>query len=275
MFGRFSVVRRVYCGMHSGRAMVAARGGAVKVQLFVTCLVDAFSPDVGRGVVDLLEARGITVEFPFDQTCCGQPAFNAGHGDDARAMAEHTLGVLDATEGPIVIPSGSCAAMMIEHYAGLFEDDDVMLAMSKRVAGRVREFTQFLVDDLGLDQLVPGTRGPVVFHPSCHGLRGLGLAGYGEQVLDAVGLERRDLDGAEECCGFGGLFALEMPEISTAIMNTKLDNIEKSGAQTLIGYDLSCLMHLAGGLRRRGSSIEVRHIGEVVVAERRGKEVPT
>jgi len=240
----------------------------VKVQLFVTCLVDAFSPDVGRGVVDLLEAHGITVEFPFDQTCCGQPAFNAGHTEEARAMARHTLGVLDVTEGPIIIPSGSCAAMMIQHYEGLFADDTEMAAASRRVAGRVRELTQFLVDDLGLGRLDSPVTGRVVFHPSCHGLRGLGLAGYGEQVLDAAGLERCDLEGADECCGFGGLFALEMPEISTAIMNTKLDNVEKSGAQTLVGYDLSCLMHLAGGLRRRGSNIDVRHLAEMVVADR-------
>ncbi|NOX29046.1 MAG: (Fe-S)-binding protein [Actinobacteria bacterium] len=239
----------------------------MKVQLFVTCLVDAFAPDVGRGVVHLLEANGVAVEFPFDQTCCGQPAFNAGHSNEARAMAEHTLEVLDATEGPILIPSGSCAVMMIEHYAGLFSDDVGMAAASKRVAGRVREFTQFLVDDLGLDNLSSDVGGSVVFHPSCHGLRGLGLAGYGEQVLDASGLERCELDGAEECCGFGGLFALEMPEISTAIMNTKLDNVEASGATTLVGYDLSCLMHLAGGLRRRGSQITVSHIAEVVVAD--------
>jgi len=251
----------------------SAGGCDVKVQLFVTCLVDAFSPETGRAVVDLLEARGVTVEFPFDQTCCGQPAFNAGHTDEARAMAEHTLSVLDATEGPIVIPSGSCAAMMVEHYAGLFADDAEMAAASARVAGRVREFTQFLVDDLGLESLSSDVTGSVVFHPSCHGLRGLGLAGYGERVLDAAGLERCDLDGADECCGFGGLFALEMPEVSTAIMNTKLDNVEASGAGTLVGYDLSCLMHLAGGLHRRGSTIEVRHIAEMVGSN--GEEKPS
>jgi len=240
----------------------------VKVQLFATCLVDAFSPDVARGVVGLLEAHGIEVEFPFDQTCCGQPAFNAGHTDEARAMARHTLGVLDATEGPIVIPSGSCAVMMIHHYEELFADDIAMAAASRRVAERVREFTQFLVDDLGLGHLDSSESESVVFHPSCHGLRGLGLDGYGERVLDAAGTERCDLDGAHECCGFGGLFALEMPEISTAIMNTKLDNVEKSGAQTLVGYDLSCLLHLAGGLRRRGSTIQVRHIAELITSDR-------
>ncbi len=244
------------------------------VQLFVTCLVDAFAPDVGQAVVRLLEDHGCTVEFPFDQTCCGQPAFNAGHWDEARAMAEHTVTVLDATEGPIVIPSGSCAVMMIEHYEDLFSDRPDLAAASRRVAGRVREFTQFLVDDLGVEGFGSAASGSVVFHPSCHGLRGLGLEGYGEQVLDASGVERFGLEGADECCGFGGLFAVEMPEISTAIMNTKLDNVEASGAQTLAGYDLSCLMHLAGGLRRRGSQIQVRHIAELIVADREGGESP-
>lgn len=242
----------------------------VKVQLFVTCLVDAFGPGVGRAVVRLLEDRGLTVEFPFDQTCCGQPAFNVGHRDEAQAMAEHTVRVLDDTEGPIIIPSGSCAVMMIEHYGDLLSDRPELAAASERVTGRVREFTQFLVDDLGLVGLGNASSESVVFHPSCHGLRGLGLDGYGERVLDASGVERCELSGADECCGFGGLFAVEMPDVSTAIMNTKLDKIEASGAQTLTGYDLSCLMHLAGGLLRRGSPIQVSHIAELIVADRSG-----
>ncbi len=237
----------------------------MKVQLFVTCLVDAFAPQVGRAVVELLEARGVTVEFPFDQTCCGQPAFNVGHDEEARAMAEHTIRVLDATDGPIVVPSGSCAVMMIDHYEELVSPGVVDAAV--RVAGRVRELTQFLVDDLGLDGISTSASGSVVFHPSCHGLRSLGLGGYGERVLDETGAERRELAGADECCGFGGLFAVEMPEVSTAIMDTKLGNVGVSGAGTLAGYDLSCLMHLAGGLHRRGSPIEVKHIAELLTAE--------
>lgn len=236
-------------------------------QLFVTCIVDAFYPQVGRAVVDVLEARGVAVEFPKNQTCCGQPAFNTGHLTEARAMAEHTITVLDATNGPIVIPSGSCASMIIDHYEDLFDGDDALLAASRRVAARVREFTQFLVDDLGLEGLEASWPKPVTFHPSCHGLRHLGLGGYGERVLDHVGVDRRVLDGAEECCGFGGLFAVEMPQISGSIMDTKLDNVEASEAETLVGYDVSCLMHLGGGLHRRESEIEVRHIAEILAAE--------
>ena len=237
------------------------------VQLFVTCIVDALAPQIGRAVVDVLEQKDLAVEFPADQTCCGQPSFNAGHRDGARAMAAHTLKVLDATEGTIVVPSGSCAAMIIDHYPDLFSDDPQMLAVAERVAGRVREFTQFIVDDVGLGGLRVSNRGPVAFHPSCHGLRHLGLAGYGERTLDEAGADRRELDGADECCGFGGLFALEMPEVSGAIMSAKLECVEATGARTLVGYDASCLLHLAGGLHRRGSTIEVRHVAEML-AER-------
>jgi len=182
-------------------------------------------------------------------------------------MAAHTVAVLDATEGPIVVPSGSCAAMMIDHYEDLLSDDDDLAAAARRVAGRVREFTQFVVDDLGLDGLETDATGPVTFHPSCHGLRHLGLRGYGERVLDHVGVERLPLEAAEECCGFGGLFAVEMPEISGALMETKIGHVEATGAETLVGYDISCLMHLAGGMRRRGTDVEVRHIAEILAGE--------
>jgi len=248
-------------------SLVDVSASPASVQLFVTCIVDAFYPNVGRAVVQVLEERGLTVEFPKDQTCCGQPAFNAGHRDEARSMAEHTVRVLDATDGPIVIPSGSCAAMIIDQYGDLFTGDADLSAAGRRVADRVREFTQFLVDDLGLDDLSTSQSEPVTFHPSCHGLRHLGLGGYGERVLDEAGADRCELDGAEECCGFGGLFAVEMPEVSGAIMDTKLDNVEATGAETLVGYDMSCLMHLSGGLRRRGSEIEVKHISEMLTGE--------
>jgi L-lactate dehydrogenase complex protein LldE len=240
---------------------------SIAAQLFITCIVDAFYPQVGRAVVDVLESRGVAVDFPEDQTCCGQPAFNAGHREEARAMAAHTVEVLDATDGPIVVPSASCAAMIVHQYEGLLGEDEELVAAARRVGARVREFTQFLVDDLGIDGLTASTSGPLTFHPSCHGLRHLDLGGYGEQVLDEVSVDRKPLRAADECCGFGGLFALEMPEISGALMDTKIDHVEATGAETLVGYDMSCLMHLAGGMRRRGAQIEVRHIAEILAEE--------
>lgn len=232
-------------------------------QLFVTCLIDAFAPQVGEAVVSLLERIGVPVEFPKDQTCCGQPAFNAGFHDEARRMAAHTIEVLDATEGPIVIPSGSCADMIIHHYAELVGDD--LSEASERVAQRTRELTTFVVDDLGIRDAGVSGEGTCVLHHSCHGLRNLGLKEQPEQLLDAVdGLERLELEGSTECCGFGGLFALEMPDVSAAMLEKKLNAIEATGADVVVGGDISCLMHIAGGLHRRDSHIEARHIAEVL-----------
>ena len=236
------------------------------VQLFVTCLVDGFAPQVGQATVRLLEQHGQTVEFPVDQTCCGQPALNAGIREDARAMAAHTVAVLDKTQGPIVVPSGSCAEMMIHRFPELLSSGPEAAA-ALRVANRVRELTQFLVDDLSIDVQATGA-GTVTVHKSCHGLRGLGIETEIETLVDGVeGVERCDLEGADECCGFGGLFSIEMPEVSTAILNTKLDHVVASGAQTVVGGDISCLMHIGGGLHRRGSAIETRHVVELLVED--------
>jgi len=233
------------------------------VQLFVTCLVDGFFPQVGVSVVRILERLGFEVGFPLEQTCCGQPAFNAGYLPEARRMAEHTVGVLDGTEGPIVVPSGSCADMMIHHAPELLEDSAHEAAV--RVAGRTRELTQFLVDDLGVTDLGAKSEGSVVYHPSCHGLRNLGLTYQPQALLDSIdGVSRRDLAGADECCGFGGLFSFEMPDVSAAMLDTKLANVTASGADLLVGGDVSCLMHMAGGLRRRGVEMSVKHIAEML-----------
>lgn len=232
-----------------------------QVQLVVTCLVDALAPQVGRATLAVLEDSGCRVNFPEGQTCCGQPAFNVGLTDEARKMASHTLDVLDATQGAIVVPSGSCTQMIVHHYVELFEGTD-RAEQAERVAGRTRELTQFLVDDLGVDTFASCDGCSVAYHYSCHGLRGLGLEGQADRLLE--GVDRVELDGDKECCGFGGLFSVEMPAISAAIMDEKLDRVEASGANTLVGGDVSCLMHLAGGLRRRGSSIEVKHIAELL-----------
>lgn len=232
-----------------------------KVQLLVTCLVDALAPEVGRATVDALEKAGCIVEFPEDQGCCGQPAFNVGLVDQARQMAGHTLDVLDATEGRVVIPSGSCAVMIAHHYAELFSGT-VREEQARRVAGRVRELTQYLVDDLDTTGRAECEGCTIAYHYSCHGLRELGLDHQADRLLEDT--ERADLDGAKECCGFGGLFSVEMPAVSEAIMNQKLDRIEASGADTLVGSDISCLLHIEGGLRRRGSGIVVRHIAELI-----------
>lgn len=233
----------------------------LRVQLFVTCLVDSLAPEVGRATVGVLEKTGCQVEFPSGQGCCGQPAFNVGLVEEARSMAAHTLDVLDDTDGPVVVPSGSCVAMISHHFAELFAGTS-REAQAGRVARRVRELTQFLVDDLGADVKADCGGCSVAYHYSCHGLRQLGLDHQADELLSES--SRRVLEGDRECCGFGGLFAVEMPAVSAAIMKTKLDNVEASGADTLVGGDVSCLLHIEGGLRRRGSSVAVRHIAELL-----------
>jgi L-lactate dehydrogenase complex protein LldE len=236
------------------------------VQLFVTCLVDQFFPDVGFAVVEILEELGLTVDFPQGQTCCGQPAFNGGFWDDARAMARHTIDILSQSDAPVVIPSGSCADMIVHHYPEILAGDPTYAAKANEVASRTYEFTQFLIDVLGVTELRARATGCLTYHASCHGLRGLGLNEQPRRLLaNVAGAEQKALPGAEECCGFGGLFAVKMADISAAILERKLDNIETTGADTVVGTDVSCLMHIAGGLHRRGSKVQVKHLAEVLM----------
>ncbi len=235
-----------------------------QVQLVATCLVDALAPHVGRATLGVLEQAGCEVSYPLDQTCCGQPAFNVGFNEEATRMAVHTVSVLDETDGMIVLPSGSCAEMIVHHYPELLAGTDLEEA-ANRVAARTRELTQFLVDDLGSEIKASCDGCRLVYHHSCHGLRGLGLGDQAGALLEET--NRVELDGDTDCCGFGGLFSVEMPAVSAAIMDEKLDRIEASGADTLVGGDVSCLMHLEGGLRRRGSEVQVKHISEVLAGD--------
>lgn len=238
------------------------------VQLFVTCLVNSLYPNVGKATVALLERAGYEVEFPLDQTCCGQPAFNGGFADQARAQARQTLDVLDATEGPIVVPSGSCAAMIVHHSPQLVADDPHYLGKAERVASRTHELTQFLIEEAGIETLAADCGGcTTTYHASCHGLRWLGVLDQPKKLLDDGGVARVDLDGEDECCGFGGLFSVKAPEVSTAMMDTKIERIEESGADVVVGADVSCLMHIGGGLKRRNSPIATKHIAEILAGD--------
>lgn len=241
-----------------------------RVHLFATCLIETIRPQAGLAVVDFLEGLDLTVEYPPGQTCCGQPAFNTGSWGNARAMARQTLDVLGATEGPIIIPSGSCAAMIRHHYPELMAGDPLYGPLAEAVAGRVYEFTEFAEKvsadyadfEKGSQQDTPVK---VAYHPSCHLLRELGVRDAPRALLAAAeGVEVVELPDAETCCGFGGLFAIKMSGISSAMLARKLDSIERSGAQVVVGCDASCLLHIAGGLHRRGSAVEVKHLAEVL-----------
>lgn len=236
-----------------------------RVQLFVTCLIDTLRPEAGMAVVRVLEALDIAVEFPNAQTCCGQPAFNGGAWDDARAMGRHTLDVLAKSDAPIVVPSGSCGAMLVHHYPELFAGDAKYGPLAENIAARTYEFSQFLVEVLGVTALNARLNERIAYHPSCHLLRGMNIVNPPRALLANVrDAELVELDGAEECCGFGGLFAIKMDAISSAMMQRKLDAIQAAQVQTLVSCDVSCLLHLSGGLHRRGSQVKTKHLAEIL-----------
>lgn len=253
----------------------------LRVQFFVTCIVDSLYPAVGEAAVAVLERRGVEVAFPEAQTCCGQPAYNAGFRREARQLALHFLDMFDPPspsgrraggegELPVVTPSGSCAAMVVHGYADLFaaERDARNLARAKALAARTYEFSQFLVDVLGVTDVGAHFDGKLTYHPSCHLLRGLGVKDAAQKLLAHVrGAEVVLLPNTEECCGFGGLFAVKHGDISGAMLDRKLENVRASGAQTVVGCDMSCLMHMQGGLSRDGSPIRCLHLAEVLEPE--------
>ena len=236
-----------------------------RVQFFATCLVDQFFPAAGHAAVAVLERCGVEVHVPPDQTCCGQPAFNAGFAEHAAVMARATIDALSRSDDPVVVPSGSCADMIVNHYPELLAGDATYGPRAKALAARTYEFSQFLVDVLGVDPAAAPTGPTLAYHASCHGLRGLGLREQPRRLLRAVaGARCADLPDAETCCGFGGVFAVKMGPVSSAMLESKLDAIERSGAEVVVATDVSCLMHIGGGLHRHGSRVRTRHIAEVL-----------
>ena len=235
------------------------------VQLFITCLIDSFYPQTGEAVVDILERLGVGVEFAPDQTCCGQPNFNAGLRVEARAIAEHTIRVFEKTTEEIVTPSGSCAHMIRYGYPELFAEDRVWLPRAKALAGRVHEFTEYVVDQLGITDLGAHWDGLLTYHSSCHTLRGMNIDRQPRTLLANVrGAQIVDLPHSEECCGFGGIFSMEHPELSAEWLKRKISNLESTQSPTLVVTDAGCLMHIAGGLHRLQKQQRVMHIAEIL-----------
>ena len=235
------------------------------VQLFVTCLVDSFFPKTGQAVVDIFSHLGISVDFAREQTCCGQPQFNAGLRKDARAIAEHTIKVFENAKGDIVTPSGSCAHHFRHNYLEIFEGDSVWFPRAKALSERVYEFTEYLVDKLHVTDVGANWNGTLTYHPSCHTLRGINVDRQPRTLLQNVhGATLVDLPNAEECCGFGGVMSVEHPELSAEWLKRKISNLEESQAPVLVVTDAGCLMHIAGGLNRQGKNQRVVHIAEVL-----------
>ncbi|WP_159887203.1 (Fe-S)-binding protein [Paenibacillus puerhi] len=235
----------------------------MKVSLFITCLSDAIFPRVGEAMVRLLARYGVELEFPPIQTCCGQPAYNSGYWDEARTSARTIVAAFEDSDF-VIAPSGSCT-YMIHHYSELFKDDPVMLAKAERLRDKTYEFTQFLVQVLGVTDLGAEFRHKVTYHPSCHGSRLLGVKDEPMELLSKVqGLEFVPLPFAEDCCGFGGTFAVKMADISGAMVTEKVDHIKETEAEVLVGLDMACLMNIAGNLRYRNEPVRVMHLAELL-----------
>jgi L-lactate dehydrogenase complex protein LldE len=240
----------------------------MKAQLFITCLGENFYSHVLRDIVTVLERLGLQVEMPEGQTCCGQPLFNSGFQSQTLAPARNWLKVFAGTDGYIVAPSGSCAEFTRHRYPQMFAPGTWERNAALETAARTFEFTEFLTRVLGVTDLGACFPHKVTYHASCHILRGLGLRDEPKQLLAAVrGLEFVPLKDEETCCGFGGIFSVVYPEVSRAMMTEKVRNVEASGAEAVIVSEPGCLMNVAGGLRKAGSTMRALHIAQVLAAK--------
>jgi L-lactate dehydrogenase complex protein LldE len=235
----------------------------MKVSLFIPCFIDQFYPQVGVSMVQVLERLGCEVDYPEGQTCCGQPAFNSGYWDEARAVAEHSLKIF-ADSDVIVSASGSCGAMMRVFYPDLFKGTDKHFTALKR-APKIHEFSEFLVNVLKVKDVGARFSGTVTFHDGCHGLRELGIKTEPRELLHHVqGLNLVEMNETETCCGFGGTFAVKFPAISTAMGEVKCTNILATKADYVVSNDSSCLMQIQGLLDRQGNKVRCLHLAEVL-----------
>jgi L-lactate dehydrogenase complex protein LldE len=242
----------------------------VRVALFVTCVNDTLFPETGRATVTLLERLGHEVAFPLEQTCCGQMHANSGYRKQALPLVRRFLDVFDsAAWDAIVTPSGSCAAMVRDQYPKLAQEegDLRLLAQVGAIGERTFELTEFVADELGVDDVGASFPHRVTYHPACHSLRALGIGDAPTRLLRNVrGLELVDLPASETCCGFGGTFAIKNADVSSAMLDDKLAAVGESGADVVCAADNSCLLHIGGGLSRRGSTVRAMHIAEILAA---------
>jgi L-lactate dehydrogenase complex protein LldE len=237
-----------------------------RVSLFVTCIVDQVFPQVGIAMADVLERLGYAVDFPEAQTCCGQPAFNSGYPEEARKVARHFLNVFRDSDY-VVVPSGSCTSMIAHHYEDIFRGDANALEETHRMASKTWEFSRFLLEVAKTEDVGAHYDGVVTYHDSCHSLRELKIKSGPRRLLSRVrGLTLREMDAAEECCGFGGTFSVKFPEVSGGMARTKIDSILRTHADTLVSIDSSCLMQLQGALLREGHNIRALHLAEVLAS---------
>ena len=243
------------------------------VSLFATCVVNHIYPEVGLSTAKVLEHFSCQVSVEQNQTCCGQPFFNSGFRSEARKLAEKVIETYKDVPGDIVVPSGSCVSMIRNHYRELIDSNHPLKAEAEKLADRTFEFTEYIYELVQNDELLSKDDNnlsdrnlpDVVYHESCHLHRDLGLGEAPKTILDKLSnINVIDLEQAEVCCGFGGTFAVKYSETSAAMMNEKVDLIEKSGADIVTSCDSSCLMNIDGGIRNRGISVKSKHISELL-----------
>ncbi len=238
-----------------------------KAQLFITCLGDQFYTTTLQNMTHVLERLGVELTFPSGQTCCGQPLFNNGFEDKTRAVALNFMHAFEKSDAPIVGPSGSCVSMVKHHYAQLFPVGTPEHALAVNIAARTFEFTEYLVNVLKISDVGAVYPHKVTYHASCHYLREMGLKTEAKTLLGAIkGLELIPLNEEDTCCGFGGAFTVTFPEVSQAMMNNKVNHIMASGADTVVTCEPGCLMNIAGGLHKAGSSIRAMHIIDLLAS---------
>ncbi|HEX4011797.1 MAG TPA: (Fe-S)-binding protein [Solirubrobacteraceae bacterium] len=239
-----------------------------RVALFITCFNDTMFPQTGRAVVSVLERLGVGVEFPLEQTCCGQMHFNTGYADETIPLVRRFVDVFGDSE-VVVSPSASCVSMVREYYGRVAElAGDAGLARAvAELTPRVLELTEFLIDRLGREDVGAFFPRRVTYHPTCHGLRMLHMGDRPLRLLRAVeGIEVVGLPEAEECCGFGGTFAIKNADTSIAMLTDKVRTILDTGAEVCVAADNSCLMHIGGALSRQRAGVRTMHIAEVLAA---------
>jgi L-lactate dehydrogenase complex protein LldE len=248
--------------------MTTNGGEIMRVAFFVTCLVDLMRPRIGFAAIELLEAAGCEVVVPPHQTCCGQPAWNSGDRESAARLARKVIAEFEGFK-TVVAPSGSCADHIRNEYPAILADDPEWHGRAVALASRVHELTDFLVNVVKLEKLPGNFAGSVTYHDSCSGLRSLGIKAQPRALLARLpGVELREMNGAEECCGFGGTFSVKFGEVSAAIAERKCANACATGAGTIVGGDLGCLLNIEGKLRRMGdATTRVLHIAEVLTAK--------
>jgi L-lactate dehydrogenase complex protein LldE len=239
---------------------------AARVSLFVTCIVDQLFPRVGMAVVDVLERLGFSVDFPERQTCCGQPAFNSGYREEARQVARHFLDVFKDADY-IVVPSGSCTSMIAHHFADIFDKEPERLEQARALSPKVYEFSRFLLEVAKVEDVGARLEEIVTYHDSCHALRELQVKAAPRRLLGHVrGLDLREMDAAEECCGFGGTFSVKFAEVSGGMARDKIASIVRTGASAVVSADSSCLMQIQGALSRANLPVRTLHLAEVLAS---------